>query len=226
MEIIPNYHPIFVHFSVALLTVAALFYSAACFLKNSEHAQSLLAAGRWNLWLGAAFSVVTVITGLMAYNSVDHDALSHEAMTIHKNWALPTLGLWVFAAIWGLFSRKTKPGLIFILFLWLSTASLSMTAYLGAENVYRHGIGVMRLPASTGEGHDHSHGSDSHGHGASETHSNLEITPLEIKQAPVKDEFHNHPESGNEIEEKDGLTDHHSTTVDPHDHGHSDGHEH
>ena len=110
-------------------------------------------AARWNLWVGVAISLLTVFTGWMAYNSVDHDALSHEAMTLHRNWALPTLALWAVAVVWSFFSRKIRPSWVFILFLWVSTASLSVTGYLGAENVYRHGIGVMRLPSPTAEEH-------------------------------------------------------------------------
>lgn len=154
MEIIPNYHPMLVHFSIALLTIATLFYSASLLFGLGDRSQTLLSAARWNLWVGVAISFVTVLTGWLAYNSVAHDALSHQAMTLHMNWALPTLGLWVVVAGWSFFSRKIKPSLIFILFLWLSTASLLVTGYLGAENVYRHGIGVMRLPVSMGEGHE------------------------------------------------------------------------
>jgi len=157
MEIIPNYHPMLVHFSIALLIIATLFYSASLLFGSGERSQTLLAAARWNLWVGVAISFVTVLTGWMAYNSVANDALSHQAMTLHMKWALPTLGLWIVAVSWGFFSRKIKASLIFILFLWISTASLLVTGYLGAENVYRHGIGVMRLPASIDEGEGHGH---------------------------------------------------------------------
>jgi len=147
MEIIPNYHPMLVHFSIALLIMATLFYTLAFFAKNSSRGSSLLAAAQWNLWSGTLISIITVLTGWLAYNSVAHDALSHEAMTVHRNWALPTLGLWVIAALWSIFIVKDKLSMIFILWLWFSTAALMTTGYLGAENVYRHGIGVMRLPS-------------------------------------------------------------------------------
>jgi len=172
MEIIPNYHPMLVHFSIALLSMAALFYSAAFITKNSARSQTLLAAARWNLWSGMLISFVTVLTGWLAYNSVDHDALSHEAMTVHRNWALPTLGLWAIATLWSFFIAKDKPGAAFILWLWLSTGALMTTGYLGAENVYRHGIGVMRLPV-TEEQDSHAKGEEvkeEHDHGHSPGH--------------------------------------------------------
>jgi len=171
MEIIPNYHPLLVHFSIALLSMATVFYSAAFVGRNHPRSQSLLTAACWNLWAGTCISLITVLTGWLAYNSVAHDALSHEAMTVHKNWALPTLALWLVAILWDVFVTKGKAGMIFVLWLWLSTAALMVTGYLGAENVYRHGIGVMRLPdvetgqsaettinkAETKADHDHEH---------------------------------------------------------------------
>ncbi len=189
MEIIPNYHPMLVHFSVALLTISAFFYSASLLFGSGERSQTFLAAARWNLWVGVAISFVTVLTGWLAYNSVAHDALSHKAMTLHMMWALPTLGLWVIAATWGFLSRKTKPTLIFILFLWLITGSLLVTGYLGAENVYRHGIGVMRLPAPMGEGHGHEEGADGHDHSASNTDETNGVNELERMKMPAHQEI-------------------------------------
>lgn len=34
IEIIPNWHPIFVHFTIALLTISTLLYVAGLFLKK------------------------------------------------------------------------------------------------------------------------------------------------------------------------------------------------
>lgn len=186
MEIIPNYHPTLVHFSIALLTISALFYSASFMFSSGERSQTLLAAARWNLWVGVAISFVTVLTGWLAYNSVAHDELSHQAMTLHMNWALPTLGLWVVVAGWGFLARKIKPGLIFILFLWLSTASLLVTGYLGAENVYRHGIGVMRMPASMG----HDHGAEDHDHSAAEMGGDHGGEAMESEHMPMPAPMH------------------------------------
>ena len=44
VEIIPNYHPIMVHFTIGLLSISALFYLAGSILKK----ENLLVAGRWN----------------------------------------------------------------------------------------------------------------------------------------------------------------------------------
>src|SRR3989304_5394024 len=70
IEIIPNWHPILVHFTVGLL------------------------AG----------------PGWPAYNSFDHDDVSHAAMTTHRNWALPTVGLFVVLALWSVWRHVARPG--------------------------------------------------------------------------------------------------------------------
>ena len=80
IEIIPNWHPILVHFTVALLSISGLLYLAGRALKNAN----LLLVARWNLWIGAIITIGTVLAGFYAYNTVAHDAPSHAAMTDHK----------------------------------------------------------------------------------------------------------------------------------------------
>lgn len=97
-EIIPNWHPILVHFTIGLLSISALLYLAGLVLKK----ENLLIAARWNLWIGTTITVGTVLAGLYAYNTVAHDAPSHAAMTDHRNWALVTAGTFVLLALWAL----------------------------------------------------------------------------------------------------------------------------
>lgn len=158
IEIIPNWHPIFVHFTVGLLSISALLYLAGLVLKR----QNLLIAARWNLWIGAAMTVGTVLAGLYAYATVAHDGPSHAAMTDHRNWALPTAGIFVALALW---AARTQRGAktvspIFVAAMLLASGLLAVTGYKGSEAVYRHGIGVMRMPEIHGDG---GHGSHSHG---------------------------------------------------------------
>ena len=48
IEIIPNWHPILVHFTIGLLAISTALYAAGYALKK----ENLLIAARWNLWLG------------------------------------------------------------------------------------------------------------------------------------------------------------------------------
>ncbi len=157
-EIIPNWHPILVHFTIGLLGISALLYLASLILKR----ETLLIAGRWNLWLGALITVGTVATGFYAYATVAHDALSHAAMTDHKNWALMTAGIFVALALWSVLKQRTAKTAspVFIGALLIASSLLAITGFKGGEVVYRHGTGVMRMPEVHGDG-----GHDTHEHG-------------------------------------------------------------
>ncbi len=164
MEIIPNWHPLLVHFTVALLPIAAGFYVMAVAVKGRFQEQWLTVAN-WTLWAGMVFSLLTVASGIYAYNTVDHDTPSHVAMTLHRNWALATFLLYVLTGIWALvqFRKNKAPHPAFLGLLIIAFLVLASTAWRGGELVYRHGLGVMSLPKSEGEGHAHDHG-DAHNH--------------------------------------------------------------
>lgn len=166
MEIIPNWHPFLVHFAVALPLTAAGLYLASHLMRARSVGVQLSTAGRWSLWIGAASAVLAVAAGLQAYYSVAHDAPSHAAMTIHLKWALGTLVLLVVSAVlaWKDSARTTGTSAALGAVLALTVGALATTGYLGAENVYRHGLGVMSLPKAEGPGHSHSH-TDGEEHG-------------------------------------------------------------
>ena len=165
IEIIPNWHPFFVHFSIALLLISAgLHVLVAARIKFSFSAEMETVAN-WNLWLGAILSLLTIIAGWFAYNSVDHDTPSHLAMKDHRNWGIATAVVFLLLGIWSI-SRYRKA----IAINWTMTVPvviagvlLLTTGWKGSELVYRHGLGVMSLPKT--DAHDHgAHGHDDHAH--------------------------------------------------------------
>jgi len=163
IEIIPNWHPIFVHFTVGLLAAAVLLSVVAQFLSAGKLREQCQVVALWNLWLGAGITVLTVIAGVLAYNSVSHDTLSHEAMTEHRNWALVTAAYFFAVAIWAWLSAKKDLGInkALIIALLAGGGLLASTAWHGGEVVYRYGLGVMSLPKADthehvgGEAHEH-----------------------------------------------------------------------
>lgn len=160
MEVIPNWHPFLVHFTVALTLTAAGLYLGALLLRGRAVAADLTLVARWNLWLAAASVIPTFAAGLQAYYTVAHDAPSHAAMTLHLKWAVATLVLLILAAAcaWRDRARRTGAGVALGIAILLASGALAVTGYLGTENVYRHGLGVMSLPAvGDGDGHDHEH---------------------------------------------------------------------
>lgn len=183
-ELIPNAHPLVVHFPIALTLIALLFSLAARLRAQHSAAIQLATVGHWSLWMAALSAVIAAMFGWLAYNSVNHDAAGHAAMLIHRNWAIPTaVGLVILATLDAWKSRANQlmswPVLIV---LFLLSASIAVTGWLGGEVVYRHGIGVLSLPESekgmeghhldpeATEGHEHHHGAAVEEPGAEHQH--------------------------------------------------------
>ncbi len=166
IEIIPNWHPIFVHFPIALVAISTLSFLLGVVTRQSRIANELIMVSKWCMWFAGMFAIVTAYTGWSAYNSVAHDGLSHQAMTLHRNWALATaLIIVIFAVVvfsfrndWGQRKRLLSLSALIIL-----TGLISVTAWLGAEAVYRYGIGVQSLP-ETDTPHLHDSKGENHGH--------------------------------------------------------------
>lgn len=159
-EILPNWHPMFVHFTVGLLTTATLVYVLAGFFKNKDSQASARAAALWMLWAGAGFTVLTVASGLYAFATVGHDDPSHLAMKDHRLWALITAGYFIALGVWSFLKVKKGKALpkLFAVIMIAGVVLLSITGLKGADLVYRYGLGVMALPQIEGEGHSHDEG--------------------------------------------------------------------
>ncbi|MFA6901769.1 MAG: DUF2231 domain-containing protein [Gallionellaceae bacterium] len=166
VQIIPNWHPVFVHFTVALLSLAVVFELVVAVMREGNLKQQWQILARWNLWLGSGFSLATALAGWYAYNTVAHDAPSHAAMTEHLYWALTTLAVFVFLSLWSVWRvyKQQKTGILFLLLLLAGGGLLLSTAWHGGELVYRYGLGVMSLPLAADEagedGHEHAHVQD------------------------------------------------------------------
>jgi uncharacterized membrane protein len=144
IEIIPNWHPIFVHFTVALISTAGLFFILAKLLSNLKIGTELRISGQWTLWMAGLITIATVVAGFFAYYSVAHNPDSHIAMTIHRNWALATLLVLLICCVWSIihYRNKTNPTSAFIVALLILLALVAVTAWRGGELVYRYGVGV------------------------------------------------------------------------------------
>lgn len=159
IEVIPNWHPLFVHFPIALLSMATVFFIALFFVGERPPEDQLRTLAYWNLWIGTGFAIIAAIAGWFAFNSVAHDSPSHAAMTDHRNWALVTLSVYIVMSIWGYFYYKSERriNMVFTLTMFLAFILLVSTGWRGSEVVYRYGLGVMSLPKAEGDGHDHEH---------------------------------------------------------------------
>ncbi len=138
-----------VHFALALPMTATLLYTVArCVPTTSALASSRLAA-HWMLGLGIVFLWLAVGSGMWAYFTIAHDAEGFASMSRHQNWAwLTVIGYTSCLPLW----QRNHPRQVaawFLLLLWVATLCAFFTGWTGGENVYRHGLGVERLPTIT-----------------------------------------------------------------------------
>ncbi len=153
----PNIHPILVHFAYALSITAFVSYLLAAMAPAAKWRETLRPAADWMLAFGAITIVATIAAGLQAYYTVAHDGPSHAAMTVHRNWAIPSGAVILLLALWRWRNRAKAASTLFIAFLAAAAISLSVTAWWGGKIVYGYGLGVKSMPVVTGEGHDHEH---------------------------------------------------------------------
>jgi len=144
MQITPGWHPIVVHFPLALIITATLCLSLARVLPVARGAASLASWGTFNLCVGAVTVFLALGTGLAASIGLSVDAAAHQAIAAHVKSAVVTTMLVLLVAAWrGVGTdAKSRPGWGFLLMLWLAAGALTVTGYRGAQNVYVHGIGV------------------------------------------------------------------------------------
>lgn len=170
-EVIPNLHPLMVHFPIALITMSAVFHVAAAATRGKPLSRNFGILAHALLWLSALSVLPAVFFGWQAYNSVTHDDASHAAMLIHRNWALGTSAVLIILASWDVWRNKVDSPTAwwFVIAVIGAWSMVVITAWHGGELVYRHGLGVMSLPVpQDGVGHSH-HGdsttkSDEHSH--------------------------------------------------------------
>jgi uncharacterized membrane protein len=153
MNSLPNWHPLVVHFPIALILAATALLLAARLLRNESLAATAATVGTWNLCLGAVAAVFALGSGLAAVLNLDVSAAVRSVISVHVKWAMLTTLLLVLLAVWrgaGSTSRS-RPSWVFLLALLVASTALSFTAYRGAKNVYEYGVAVRRVAARSFE---------------------------------------------------------------------------
>lgn len=140
----PGWHPMVVHFPLALVVSAAVLLVVAR-ATGGRHAEATALVGTWNLWIGAAAALFALGTGLAAVLDLHLPAAARQAVSLHFKWAVfSTLALLVIAA-WRAAdgAPQSRPSRLFVVLLCAVAAAFVVTGYRGGQNVYRHGVGVM-----------------------------------------------------------------------------------
>jgi uncharacterized membrane protein len=146
VTLVPGWHPLVVHFPIALTLSAGVALIAARVTRRESLAETLATVGTWNLCAGAVAALFALATGLAGVLDLQVGAAAHDAIATHVKWAMFTSMALVLVSVWrGAGSApKSRPSWLFVIVLSAVCVALSLTGYFGGENVYRHGVGVER----------------------------------------------------------------------------------
>jgi uncharacterized membrane protein len=139
-----RWHPMVVHFPLALVTTATLCLLSARLWRRESRAATLATVGTWNLCLGALAAVLALATGLAAVVGLQVGEAAHRAISVHLKWAVASTLVLVLLSVWrgaGV-APDSRPSWFFMGLLLVASAALLVTGYHGGQNVYRYGIGV------------------------------------------------------------------------------------
>jgi uncharacterized membrane protein len=145
----PGWHPMVVHFPLALVLVSAPLFLAARLLRNDAHASTAAVVGTWNLCLGAIAALFALATGLGGVLDLDVSAAARQAISLHMKWAMFSSLVVLLLAVWrgaGV-AHASRPSWIFIIVLIGAAVALVVTGYRGGQNVFEFGVGVKRIAA-------------------------------------------------------------------------------
>ena len=144
MSILPGWHPIVVHFPLALVVTAAGFLLAAKFARSDQTVRTLAIVGTWNLCLGTVAALLALATGLAAVLDLHVGAGAHHAITAHLKSAITSTCALLLVSVWrGAGSAAdSRPSWLLLVVMLAATSALIVTGYRGGQNVYGFGIGV------------------------------------------------------------------------------------
>lgn len=135
-----NIHPLVVHFPIAFLLGAALFYFLSWVLRKETFGTTAFLL----LVLGTLAAVAAVGTGLYGEEGVMVSrSVREHLLDTHETFMLVTLGLSVVLAVWALMARPfpKKARLVFLLLLLVLLGTMTIGADYGARMVYDYNAG-------------------------------------------------------------------------------------
>jgi uncharacterized membrane protein len=145
MKILPGWHPLVVHFPLALVVTAMLLLLASRLLRGERYVSTIATVGTWNLCLGALAALFALGTGLAAVLDLHVGAAARQAISLHMRWAMMSTLMLVLLGVWRGAGNapQSRPSWLFVLVLLAATAALLVTGYRGGQNVFRFGVGVL-----------------------------------------------------------------------------------
>lgn len=152
------WHPLSVHFPVALLIFATCVRLIAFFLRSPKDAL-WEKMGSIVLFTGSLLAWVSIYTGNLADGIVSRQLCDPTVLKAHENAAYISTYLFTAAALVDLGSRYLYPRLqshyakkiLLVLLLTLGSGYLTYAGHLGATVVYQQGGGVYHPSADCAE---------------------------------------------------------------------------
>ena len=133
-----NFHPIFTHFPIALLTAALLVETLALLLRRPEWSRVSL----WCLGLGVLGAAGAVLTGRLAEETAKHSFEIHEVIELHEKIGYAVLAGSVLLLGWRFLARGSRgrqwAGWFLLAVL---CGAMAFGAHLGGRLVYEFGVG-------------------------------------------------------------------------------------
>lgn len=194
-----NFHPLAVHFPIALLSLFFILDSLGSWRQNLM----VRDVASWFLYLGTLFAAITVALGLMAARTVAHGDDVHAIMEHHEHLAFSVLTLALVLSGWRFFVRGVIEGSVNTLYLSLAgllALLLALTADLGGLMVYRYGVAVAPVAAGNQAA------ATAHQHGETMSEPLLEQGPDSASQPtatpmhePVQPKVHTHSDGSQHV---------------------------
>jgi uncharacterized membrane protein len=140
LQHLQNIHPLVVHFPIALLMSAALFYALAWVFRKD----TITVTAFFLLILGTLSACVAAGTGLYAEEGVMVSfSVREHLLEHHEQLMLATTGLSIILTVWAVIARpfpKKKRG-IFIFLIVIMLGIMTWGADYGARMVYDYNAG-------------------------------------------------------------------------------------
>lgn len=150
-----TFHPLFVHFPIALLALAGI----AALVDILQSKYQLKKVVLWNLIAGTIGAGIAVISGLRDASVIPHNQTIHEILEVHERIGIAILTLSTILSVWFILRKlkmKKVENLVFVLAIWIGLALVGYTGYLGGKMVYDNGAGIKPMQ-STFPAEDHEH---------------------------------------------------------------------
>lgn len=147
------WHPLFVHFPIALLIFATLVGLAYVICKNFGFAGNLRFTMSLLLWCGIVFFWIAFYTGNLAYSVEVRRICDPTVLKDHLKWAYISGTIFSLAAFLDIIQKIWRKkinrvlAVITVSLMLIGSASLGYDGHLGASLVYEQGAGVNK-PAS------------------------------------------------------------------------------